>query len=125
MNRNFALSLCIACGCCSGAAFADDITIDPHPFVSTMNRAQVREDLRQFQAPGMNPWADDYNQLAGLQGTATRAEATADFLASRKMVAAFSGEDSGSSYLAQANAKPRVFATRLALQRSSRVAHVE
>ena len=77
MNRNFALSLCIACGC-SGAAFADDITIDPNPFVSTMTRAQVREDLRQFQASGTNPWADDYNQLAGLSGSATRAEARAD-----------------------------------------------
>jgi hypothetical protein len=125
MNRNFALSLCIACGCCSGAAFADDITIDPHPFVSTMTRAQVREDLRLFQASGTNPWADDYNQLAGMQGTATRAEAKADFLASRKMVAAFSGEDSGSSYLAKMNARPRMPATRLALKRSSQVAHEE
>jgi hypothetical protein len=125
MNRNFTLSLCIACGCCSGAAFADDITIDPHPFVSTMTRAQVREDLRQFQASGANPWADDYNQLAAMSGTATRADAKADFLASRKMVAAFSGEDSGSSYLAQMNARPRVPATRLALQRSSKVAHEE
>lgn len=124
MNRNFALSLCIACGCC-GAAFADDITIDPNPFVSTMTRAQVREDLRQFQASGTNPWADDYNQLAGLSGSATRAEARADFLASRKMVAAFSGEDSGSSYLAKMNAKPRVHSTRLALKRSSQVAHEE
>ena len=125
MNRNTALSLCIACGCCSGAAFADDITIDPHPFVSTATRAQVKEELRQFQASGANPWADDYNQVAAMHGSATRAEAKADFLASRKMVAAFSGEDSGSSYMAQAQAKRRAPATELVVAQPSQVAREE
>jgi len=113
MNRNIALSLCIACGCCSGAAFADDITIDTHPFVSTATRAQVQEELRQFRTSGANPWADDYNQLAAMHGSATRAEAKADFLAFRKMVAALSGEDSGSSYMAQSHAKRRAPATEV------------
>ena len=85
----------------------------------------MREDLRQFRAAGTNPWADDYNQLAAMSGSATRADTKADFLASRNMVAAFSGEDSGSSYLMKMNAKPRVLSTRLALQRSSQVAHEE
>lgn len=119
MKRNFALALCIACGC-SGAAFADDITIDPHPFVATASRAQVQEELRQFRMAGINPWADDYNPLAQARGTMTRGEVTAGFLADRKMVAAFSAEDSGSSYLKIASR--RAPATEIAVEAGTQLA---
>jgi hypothetical protein len=102
MNRNFALSLAIALAA-AGNAFADDITIDPHPFVSTASRAQVQDELRQFRQAGANPWADDYNPLAEFHGSMTRAEVTAGFLASRNEVAAMGAEDSGSSYIARTN----------------------
>lgn len=114
MNRTLALSLCIACGA-AGTAFADDITVDPTPFVSTATRAQVREELRQFQKSGVNPWADDYSQMAQFHGTKTRAEVTADYMASRDMVSAMGSEDSGSAYLTRsAAAAARPATTNLA-----------
>ena len=61
MNRYFALALFVACAA-SGPALADDITIDPHPFVSTASRAQVMAELQQYRQSGVNPWADDYNR---------------------------------------------------------------
>jgi hypothetical protein len=100
MNRTCALSLAIALSA-AGSAFADDITIDPHPFVSTASRAQVKEELRQFRQSGINPWADDHNTLAQFRGSKTRAEVTAEYMGSRATVSAFTGEDSGSAYLAR------------------------
>lgn len=100
MNRNLAIAIALGCATC-GAAFADDITVDPTPFVSTASRAEVLEELRQSRVAGVNPWADDYNQLAHFRGTMTREQVTDDFLATRDSVAAFAAEDSGSSYLAR------------------------
>ena len=113
MNRNFALALFVAFAA-SGPALADDITIDPQPFVSTLSRAQVMEELRQYRQSGVNPWADDYDQLAHARSSKTRAEVTAEFMASRSEVAAFTGEDSGSSYLASAHVRMPAASTELA-----------
>ena len=112
MNRNFALALCFA-SASIGTAFADDITIDPTPFVSPKSRAEVMAELKQFQAYGVNPWADDYNQLADARSTMTRAEVTAAYLGSRNEVQALDSEDSGSSYLTRVAAQ-RVRSTELA-----------
>ena len=101
MNRHIAIA--IACTVAT-AAFAGDITLDPNPFVSTASRAQVREELAGFRQAGVNPWADDYNQLAHYGGTLTRSEVKAGFLGARNEVAAFGGEDSGSTYLARSHA---------------------
>ena len=100
MNRTYALSLAIVLAA-AGNAFADDITNDPHPFVSTATRAEVQEDLRQFRMAGNSPWADDYNPLAQFRGSMTRAEVTAEYMGSRDTVSAFNAEDSGSTYLAR------------------------
>ncbi|MBC5785249.1 DUF4148 domain-containing protein [Ramlibacter sp. USB13] len=114
MNRYLA-TVAAALLAAAGTAFADDITMDPHPFQSTATRAQVMEEFHQFRRSGVNPWADDYDQIAHGSGAMTRAEATAAFLAERSTVAALSGEDSGSSYLARvAAAHSRVQATELA-----------
>ena len=85
-------------------AFADDITIDPTPFVSTLSRAQVRAELQQFKASGVDPWAQDYNQLAGFVSSKTRAQVVAEYLRSRDETAALTSEDSGSAWLAQGRA---------------------
>jgi hypothetical protein len=103
MNRPYAISLAIAL-VAAGNAFADDITVDPNPFVSTASRAQVRDELMQSRKAGINIWADDYNPMADFRSSMTRAEVTAEFLASRNAVAALTSEDSGSSYLARVNA---------------------
>jgi hypothetical protein len=116
MNRKYAISAAIAL-VAAGTAWADDITIDPNPFVSTASRAQVQAELMQFRTAGTDPWADDYNQLAQFRSGMTRAEATAGFLASRAAVAAYTSEDSGSSYMARMNAP--------AIHRTTDVAHAE
>ena len=80
MNRTYALALSVSCAA-AGAAYADDITIEPHPF----------------------------NPARRAEGTLTRAQVTAEFMAARNLVAALSGEDSGSDYLtrlAAAKAQP-------------------
>ena len=100
MNRYLVTVIAAACAA-AGTAFADDITVDPHPFTSTLSRAQVQEQLQQFRRSGVNPWADDYDQLAHAPSAMTRAEATAGYLAARTSVAAYSAEDSGSSYMAR------------------------
>ena len=100
MNRYLVSSLlAIAAAAVTTNALADDITIDPNPFVSTLSRAQVQAELKQFRAAGIDPWAQDYNPIAGFRGTESRAQVTADYLRSRDAVTAFTGEDSGSAYL--------------------------
>ena len=114
MNRNFALASALVFVAC-GSALADDITVDPHPFVSTATRAQVLQELHQFKQAGSNPWADDYDLIAQRPSTLARTEVTAGFLGARNEVAAFTGEDSGSGFLARvAAAKAQARATDLA-----------
>jgi hypothetical protein len=98
MNRNLAFVLVFAA---AGTAFADDITIDNTPFISTATRAQVQAELVQFTQSGANPWSNRYNPLAGFSSQRTRAEVQAAYIASRDEVAALTGEDSGSAYLAR------------------------
>lgn len=100
MNAHYAFALVVAAAGAAAAinARADDITIDPNPFVSTATRAQVNEELRQFRASGVNPWADDYNPMLVAQSTKSRSEVRAEYMADRAEVAAMTGEDSGSTY---------------------------
>ena len=100
MNRFSLLSVSLAV-LVAGYACAGEITVDPEPFVSVASRAEVQRDLQQYRAAGVNPWADDYNPLATFHSATSRAMVTAEFLAWRDQAAAFSGEDSGSSYLAR------------------------
>jgi hypothetical protein len=100
MNRMLIASLLAAGAALAGHARADDITIDPNPFVSTRTRAEVQAELVQFQASGVNPWADEYNQLQQFKSDRSRADVTAEFMQTRNEVAAMNGEDSGSVYLA-------------------------
>lgn len=72
-------------------------------FVPSKTRAQVRDELAQYKRAGVNPWSTSYDQLASFKSTASRDQVTADYIASRDQVAAFTGEDSGSAYLAQAH----------------------
>jgi len=113
MNRHIAIAITLACAG-AASAFAGDITIDPTPFVSTLSRAQVREELAAFGHAGVSPWADEYNQLAQFRGGMTRADVKAEFVAGRTEADAFSGEDSGSISLARAKARTMHRATELA-----------
>lgn len=112
MNRITALVVAVAIGSVSGVAFAGtglagDITIETEPFVLTKSRGDVRAEFDSFRKAGVNPWDDDYNQLAGFMSSRTRAEITAEYVANRDAVAALHGEDSGSRYLAEGRAGRR------------------
>lgn len=99
MHRHFALALVLFA---TAGVQADDITPEPPQFISTLTRAEVIADLQQFRRSGTNPWADAYNPIPAFQGSRSRAEVRAEYIAARNAVAAFNGEDSGSAYLAQA-----------------------
>ena len=94
--KRILFAICLAA---AGSAFADDITIESTPFVSSRARAEVIAEVQQARNEGMHPWADTYDQLQAFQSTLTREEVTAEYLLSRDEVQAFNGEDSGSSYL--------------------------
>jgi hypothetical protein len=106
MNRTVIAALALVA---ASSAFAESPLVDTTPFVSGRTRAEVTAELQQYKASGVNPWAQGYDQLRGLQGTKTRAQVSAEYLQSRDQTAAFTGEDSGSAYLAartRVNAAP-------------------
>lgn len=101
ISRKLACALVLAAAGAAGNAFAHDITIDTTPFVSSKSRAEVQDDLTQFNKVGTSPWSKQYNPLRSFTSSMTRADVTAQYLGSRNRVAALSSEDSGSAYLAQ------------------------
>jgi hypothetical protein len=86
----------------TSAAYADDITIDSTPFVSTKTRAEVQAEVmghaEQLRV-AYGEWPTEMNR-APSHSSLTRAQVRDEYLASRDEVKAFTGEDSGSSYLA-------------------------
>lgn len=71
-------------------------------FAPAKTRAQVQEELVQFRAEyPVSPWSFRYDPLTKFKSQATRADVTAAYIADRDAVTAFTGEDSGSAYLAQ------------------------
>ena len=102
MNRTLAIAIAIlATAAAAGNAFADDITVDTNPFTSSRSIAEVQAEAAQYRQSGVNPWSTSYNPLRGFQGTQSRDQVVADYIASRDRVAAMTREDSGSAYLAR------------------------
>ena len=89
--------------CSAGGALAESplVFVDP-PFVASKTRAEVQAELAAYRKSGVNPWSNSYNPVRYLRSTTTREAVQAAYLASRQEVAAITGEDSGSAYLAQA-----------------------
>lgn len=113
MNRKTVIALVLASAAAAGNAFAGtslagDISVEATPFVSSVSRADVQAELRQYKQAGVNPWSMAYNPLRDFVSTKTRAEVTAELQASRDQVAAFTREDSGSAYLARNSAQGKV-----------------
>ena len=100
-SRTIATAVVLAASAFASAAYADDITVDNTPFVSSRTRADVQASLVQFKTAGTSPWSMQYNPLRTFKSGTTRAEVTAQYLNSRDQVAALNSEDSGSAYLAQ------------------------
>ncbi|MDB5899359.1 MAG: hypothetical protein JWP41_2961 [Ramlibacter sp.] len=106
MNRTTAIAIVLASSALVGNAFAGtsvagDISVESTPFVSSVSRAEVQSQLAEYKKAGVNPWSTSYNPLRSFQSTKTRAQVTAEYRAARDQVAAFTGEDSGSAYLAR------------------------
>jgi hypothetical protein len=111
MNRNLASTLTIVstaaaafalAAMASGNAYADDITVDNTPFVSTRTRAEVQAEVmgRAEQLRMANSeWSTQQHQRSESSGL-TRAQVTAAYIASRLEANALNSEDSGSAYLA-------------------------
>ena len=120
MNRNFALAVVIAAAA-TGNAFAESPTIDTTPFKSTASRAEVRAELATFVAAGgVTPRGEGYAQMAPFTSSKTRAQVTAELMATpRSELAAYHGEDGGSSYMARSAVRGDGM-TRLAQSRMAR-----
>jgi hypothetical protein len=112
MNRKLATTLTIVstaaaafafAAMASGNAYADDITIDPTPFVSSRTRAEVQSEVMgQAEAlrTASSEWSMQLNVAVLPQSAVTRAHVTDEFFATRRVVNALNAEDSGSSFLA-------------------------
>lgn len=105
MTRKLALAMELAVGAAaiaaaaaitSGKAYADDITIDDSPFVSTTSRAEVRAQL--MNRGSITEWTMQFDD-SRVKTDYARGQARAEYLAARDEVRALNGEDSGSAYL--------------------------
>jgi len=92
----------------SGNAYADDITIDTTPFVSSRTRAEVHAEAMGQAAQGRtDEWSLNHNDPSLPTSGYTREQAVADYKGSRQYVNALYGEDSGSAYLMKFAARAR------------------
>jgi hypothetical protein len=107
MNRNIASALAMgtataaaafaAAAIASSNAFADDITIDNTPFVSSLSRDEVNAELKVPYSGG-NPWSGQYNMFPSTSTTTASEQARGAYKFSRDEANALNGEDSGSAY---------------------------
>ncbi|HZY20669.1 MAG TPA: DUF4148 domain-containing protein [Ramlibacter sp.] len=110
-RRLIAVTLSLAAASLGGQAFAQSAGLYGQEggattaFVPSKTRAEVRAELDQYRAARVNPWSTTYNPLRNFKSATTRADVTAAYLASRDEVRAFTGEDSGSAFLAQAGGR--------------------
>ena len=113
-----AAALCVA-AIASGNAYADDITVDNTPFVSSRTRAEVQAEVMgqsELLRTASGEWATQLTQAPQPQSAYTRAQAKAEYIASRSEVNALTAEDSGSSYFARL---PRGMSTSVILAGSA------
>ena len=113
MNRNLASALAVGATAAVAVAvaalgpakaYADDITIDNTPFVSSKSRAEVQGELvRQPEVvtAGASEWSMQYNEVPRLKSAYTSDQVRAQYKTSRLEVGALTAEDSGSAYLAR------------------------
>jgi len=110
MTRRISFAIAIAAALASASAFADDITVDNTPFVSTKSRAEVRADLmnqKQRAKVAADEWSVRRDQQRQARREATNRQSRAEYAADRDEVKALNGEDSGSAYLSRQAARRR------------------
>jgi len=94
------IALLAAAVIASTPAYADDITVEQSPFVSSRTREEVSAELKT-PYPGGNPWSGAYNMFQA-RSTATREQIRGEYIMTRDTDNAFHGEDSGSVYIMKA-----------------------
>lgn len=104
MNRN-SLTLALAGMLALAGVAAHAETPDPSgqyatSTTSTRTTAQVQAELAQYKQAGVNPWATSYNPLKYFRSEKSQQQVQQEYLASRDVVKAMTGEDSGSAYMA-------------------------
>ena len=103
MGTVIAAAVAAAATMASSSAFADDITIDNTPFVSSRSRAEVQAELMSrsdLARAGASEWALQRNQLPAVASSYTKEQARSEYKSARQYVNALTGEDSGSAYFA-------------------------
>ena len=100
MTASKLLLIAAVAGFASFGAAADEA--DASQYVVQFNGSRTRAEVQaELLNRGPNTYSIQYNPINAYQGKASRAEVQAEYLASRNEVAALTGEDSGSAYLAQ------------------------
>jgi len=94
------IALLAAAVIASTPAYAEDITVEQSPFVSSRTREEVSAELK-IPYPGGNPWSGAYNMFQA-RSTATREQIQGEYIMTRDTDNAFHGEDSGSVYIMKA-----------------------
>lgn len=84
----------------SGKAYADDITIDTAPFVSSRTRAEVRAEAGQSSTSASSEWALQLNEARQPRSAYSREQSKAEYVAARNEVNARNAEDGGSMQFA-------------------------
>lgn len=99
MNRT---SLIVGFAIAAAAASASAESYDAYnaPVLSNTPQVAVQPAVKYVRQGGVNPWSTSYNPLAQFRSEKSRAQVTAEYIAARDLVDAFTGEDSGSGYLA-------------------------
>ena len=107
MNRNYESALAMgtvtvlaaaaAAAMTCASAYADDITVEHSPFVSSLSRDEVNAELKRPYTGG-DPWSEQYNMFPR-QSTITREQVRSAYKMSRDEVNALNAEDSGSAYI--------------------------
>jgi hypothetical protein len=102
MNARIAITSLVLAAGFAGSAFAESpLAAGNDAFNSSRARADVQAELAAYRQAGVNPWSTSYNPVRSFRSAVTREAVVAEYLASRNEVRAFTGEDSGSHYLAQ------------------------
>lgn len=99
MNRNallFGLSILAV----AASASAESYTDHNPPFVSSMERVAVQAASLPATSSVTNPSSSSYDPLASFRSDRGRKALQSEYVRDRAVVAAFTGEDSGSGYLA-------------------------
>jgi hypothetical protein len=94
------IALLAAAVIASTPAYADDITVEQSPFVSSRTQEEVSAELKR-PYPGGNPWSGAYNMFQA-RSNATSEQIQGEYTSSRDRANAFHGEDSGSVHIMKA-----------------------